>query len=435
MMMLWSMMFAACEPDKPPPNGIIIISVDTLRADRVGYLGGAADLMPNLNALAETSFRFHDAHAAANETLFSHGALFTGQMPSAIAPINYDFSFQDDQTTLASAARDAGWKTAAVVASGHLSRVFGLDVGFDDYVESRQWGSFFQTVPLATQWLDRHLSTADPASFLLFVHSYDCHSPYSKPGPMGRLASPQYHGLMLGINQDPLMIEKLYIDRYIPSAQLTRIENNRQQPVLSPNLYAQLRERAAAGEGSTLQQADFDYLVGQYETAIQYADMQIGVFLEALEARGLLDTTTLVVLSDHGEGLMTHDFFSHRSTLRDAEVHVPLLIRPPGGLPSGRDVYATTSLIDVAPTLLEASAIPVPDVMTGRDLTGCFQDRCPEDGVAISEAALDIVSITDGAHRLVVTDGQPSLYDDHDQPVDDPIVRDALLAQLQERLR
>ncbi|MFT4975628.1 MAG: arylsulfatase A-like enzyme [Myxococcota bacterium] len=418
-----------------PPSGLIVVSIDTLRVDHVGSFGGREGLTPNLDALAAESVRFTDAYAAANETLFSHGALFTGRQASHVAPVDYDFTIPEAQPTLASVARKAGWRTGAAVASGHLARIFGLDVGFDDYVESRYWGSFFQTIPLATRWLDRHLTAPESTPFLLFVHSYDCHSPYTKPGPLGRLASPGYQGPMLGVLRDPLLLEKLYRDRYIPSVQMSRLQNRNNQQILAPDIYAQLKQRYEAGEGTPLTDKDRAFIAGLYDTAIRYADMQLGVLIEALDDRGLLDTATVVVLSDHGEGLLEHDTFSHRGTLRDAELHVPLLVRPPGGLPDGgRTVDATFSLIDLAPTLLSDAGLPIPQTMEGRDRSDCLRGPCPDDGYAISEAALDIVSVTDGTHRLLVTDGVESLYDADDKPVDTPEAAQRLRAILEERL-
>ena len=427
---------AACDGTQQPapPAGLVVISIDTLRADQASAFGGPAGRMPNLDALAEDAVVFSHAYAAANETLFSHGALFTGRLASHVAPIDYDFTIPDAQPTLASAAQAAGWRTGAAVASGHLARVFGLDVGFDDYLESRFWGSFAETVPLAGRWLDRHLLDEQPAPFLLFVHSYDCHGPYTKPGPLGRLASPGYQGPMLSVLKDHLLTERLYRDRFLPGVALSRIQNQNQQQILTPDVYESLRERYAEGAGTPLTPDDIGFLTGLYETAARYADMQLGILLEDLDQRGILETATVVVLSDHGEGLMDHDYFSHRATLRDAEVHVPLLIRPPGGISGGRTVERAVSLVDVAPTLLSMAGLAVPASMEGEDLSSCaLGQACPSPGYAISEAALDIVSITDGQRRLLITDGEESLFDASDAPVDDPEAAARLRAVLEER--
>lgn len=437
--MTWLLLLLGCTPADPtPPTGLIVISIDTMRADQLAAWGGPPDRTPNLNALAGSSARFTHAYAAANETLFSHGALFSGKLPSHIAPINYDFTLPRTLPTLAAAAQDSGWRTGAVVASGHLARVFGMDVGFEDYIESRFWGSFSQTVPLATQWLDRHLEGEGTDPFLLFLHSYDCHTPYTKPGPLGRLATPGYQGPLLGVLHDPLLLEKIYRGRFVPSLAVDRLTNQSNQQVLTPDIYNALRARVEAGHGTPLDQTDLDFISGLYETAVRYADMQVGVFLEALEERGLLETSTIIVLSDHGEGLMDHGFVTHRPALRDAEVHVPLLIRPPGGLPGGATIGATTSLIDVAPTALALVGLSVPGSMDGRDLSGCLRGDCPsgadDEGYAISESVLDMVSVTDGQHRLVVTEGTRTLYDARDQAVTDQAVSDRLWSALEERM-
>lgn len=131
---------------------------------------------------------------------------------------------------------------------------------------------------------------------------------------------------------------------------------------------------------------------------------------------------------------MDHGFVTHRPALRNAEVQVPLLIRPPGGLPEGMIIDVTTSLIDVAPTVLSLADLQIPDSMAGRDLSGCLSGDCPSGGYAISEAVLDMVSITDGQHRLVVTEDKPALYDDSDRPVTSPAVAERLRVALEEQL-
>jgi arylsulfatase A-like enzyme len=217
-----------------------------------------------------------------------------------------------------------------------------------------------------------------------------------------------------------------------------RLTNQSNQQVLTPDIYNELRARVEAGHGTQLDQTDLDFISGLYETAVRYADMQVGVFLEVLDERGLLETSTVIVLSDHGEGLMDHGFVTHRPALRDAEVHVPLLIRPPGGLSGGATIDTTTSLIDVAPTALSLVGLSVPDSMDGRDLSGCLRGDCPggedDGGYAISESVLDMVSVTDGQHRLVVTEGTRTLYDAGDQAVTDQAVSARLWSALEERM-
>lgn len=140
---------AAAEP--PPPRGFIVVSMDTLRADHLSPWGAPPGASPTLGRLAEESVVFERAYAQANETLLSHGSLFTSRIPSHVAPVDYDFTIPAGMPTLASEMSAAGYRTGAVVASGHLARVFGLDDGFADYVEGAWMGSFQETVPMAVR--------------------------------------------------------------------------------------------------------------------------------------------------------------------------------------------------------------------------------------------------------------------------------------------
>jgi arylsulfatase A-like enzyme len=396
-------------PDVPAPvapRGIVVISVDTLRADHVAGWGPPDSATPSLAALGARSTRFTRAFSQANETLFSHGSLFTSQIPSALAFVDYDWTIPSGTPTLAGALTDAGWRTGAMVASGHLARVFGLDDGFEDYVEAQRWGSFQETVPMAVNWLERAAASEEP--FFLFVHSYDCHAPYAKPGVLGRSGEPGYDGPILEPSGAGMFFEQLYEGAWYPDFVLSTVSNRGGNHFLTPAVHDLLPEHASRPESRrvALSLEDRDWINGLYETSAFYADAWIGVLLAELERRGLDDRTAVVVVSDHGEGLMDHGFHTHRGSLHDSVTHVPFLLHLPGE--EAREVSSTVSLLDVAPTLLSWAGVAAPEAMQGRDLTGCATGGdCPEGGVAYSESVRGMVSATDGTHRLVVS-GAPA---------------------------
>jgi arylsulfatase A-like enzyme len=394
---------ASATPDRP---GVILVSVDTLRADRVFPWGGDPSESPTFRRLAQESIVFEHAYSTANETLFSHASIFTSKVASHIGNLDYDLTIPDGMPTLAGTLSAAGYRTGAVVAGGHLGRIFGLDDGFEEYAEGRWWGSFQETVPMALRWLDQ--PEGEGKLPFAFVHGYDCHIPYLKPVVFGRMVAPGYDGRFLELSHDPHFYEKVYRGRFYPDFELEVVENQAGSTLLDPGTYARLAEYAAdpTHEFLELSARDLEWLRGSYQSAAFYADLWLEVLLTELDERGLLDTSVLVVTSDHGEELLDHGYFNHRSTLRDATTRVPLLVRLPGGRGGGRRVSAPVSTLDIAPTLLALSGVARPDGMEGTDLSPCLEGDCAG-SIAYSEGVLDMVSVTDGRWRLLV-DGAPA---------------------------
>lgn len=391
-----------------PPQGIIVVSIDTLRADHTTPYGASAQATPTLARLAAEGTVFERTYAQSNETLFSHASLFTSQLPSDLGPVDYDLTIPDGTPTLASTLAEAGWTTGGIVAGGHLSRVFGLDDGFDTYVEGHRWGSFQETEPMAARWLADAAEGDDP--FFLFLHSYDCHAPYTKPHVFGRMATPDYSGPMLDRAHDSLTYERILDGAFYPELPLWQLENSRGSRILTPKVHAELEAYAQRPdvERVRLTEADVAFLKGMYASAALYADLWLQVLLDDLEARGMLETTTIVVVSDHGEGLLDHGFFNHRDALHDAATQVPFIVWRPGAEARGVRQREVTRLLDVAPTVLGLAGVEAPPTMQGVDLTGCLDGgACGTPGTAYSEGVLEKVSVTDGTLRLTVT-GAPA---------------------------
>lgn len=410
---------AGCAPvvaQDAPPQGIIVVSIDTLRADATSPYGGPSGRTPHLARLAEESVVFDLAYAQANETLASHASLFSSQLPSHLGPVNYDLTIPDGTATFASALGEAGWTTAAVVAGGHLARIFGLDDGFGLYVEGQRWGSFQQTLPLGVRWLEK--AAAGDAPFLLFLHSYDCHGPYVKPGFFGRQATPGYAGPLADRVHDPHTATRVYKDGFFPDFPLERIENEHGELVLKPGERSALPAWSRAGRTKVaLGPEDQAFLRGLYGTGVSYADLWLGVLLDELDRLGIADTTTLIVLSDHGEDLLDHGFLGHRISLQDATTQVPLLVRLPKAQRRAGRVPGLVRLLDVAPTVLGQAGVAVPESFEGQDLSACLTAAsCETPSVAVSEAVDKLVSVTDGRYRLEI-DG----IEAHDPAVDDAL--------------
>lgn len=376
-------------------GGIVVLSLDTLRADRLGAWGNPRGLTPNLDRFAAESVIFDQAYAQANETLFSHSSLFTSRYASELAPLDGAFRIPRGVPTLAEVLGAYGYDTAAVVAGGHLARAYGLDRGFTVYDDASSWGSLRETAPKALRWLD---TRADDAPFFLFVHGYDTHDRYLKPTPFGyAFADPGYEGAGAAVARTPggTMV---IADGRVPAGP---------EPLM---MLTQSRPRFENGAGITqlapdaavLDDADVQHLTDVYDGAVAYADAAFGTFIAGLDARGLLDEVTIVVLSDHGEALGEEGVFHHRLVLNDQTLHVPLIVRPPGGT-TGRRVSALVELTDVMPTLLEVAGAQPPVDIRGHSLLAAVRGgAAPGRTTAFSEGALRLLSVRGTRTRLSI---------------------------------
>lgn len=395
---------AACTPvASVDSNTIILVTLDTVRADRLGAWGNDRSLTPNLDRFASQSVVFDQAFSQSNETLYSHASLFTSRYPSELSALDGGFTVPAEIPLVAEVLHNYGVQTAGFVAGGHLSTRFGLSRGFDTYDDTADWGSLLQTGKSALRFLDeRDASTP----LFLFVHGYDAHDRYLKPTPFGyAFADPNYAGI--GANIARWRSATMGIAAGIfpragePLIQLTqtrtRFEYGRGLEKTAPN-------------ARPLADADVKHIADVYDGAIAYADMAFGVFMAGLSERGLLDSATIIVLSDHGEGLGERGVFSHRLLLDDTTLHVPLMIRPAGGT-SGRRIPDIVELIDVAPTLFAWTNAQPPAGARGQSLahfvdgaaTGTPSEAAPPKtprNAAFSEAALRTVSGRGPATRV-----------------------------------
>lgn len=378
-----------------PPIGILVMSLDTLRADRLGAYGNTAQLTPNLDHFAKESIVFEQAYSQANETLYSHAALFTGQYPSTLAPLDAQFRLPEGTATLASTFHDAGWETAAFVAGGHLSAPFGLNRGFDVYEDASNWGSLRDTTPKALHWLD---TRGSDRPFLLFVHGYDTHDRYLKPTPFGyAFTDPAQEGLGPQLAREIGSVSQIVDGVYEKS-----VDNIAFLAVNQPRFAHGKGIRERDPDAQALTDADKAHIAATYDGAVAWMDACFGLFMAGLEQRGLLERLTIVILSDHGEELGEEGAYHHRYGLNDATTHVPLMIRLPGGASGGRRIAGLTGLIDVAPTLVAQAGLRGLQQGAGQSLSAVLAGGSDTGrSVVISEGALRLLSARGPSARLI----------------------------------
>ncbi len=305
---------------RAPGANLIIISIDTLRADRLGSYGYDRDTSPTLDALAARGVRFEKVIAETSWTAPSHMTLLTGLHP-ATHGVTHERRLPDGVVTLAQVLRQHGYFTYANTGGGYVSRSFDFDRGFAVFEQARK------TFAVTQSRARKQLETLPPHTpFFFFLHTYDVHCPYDTPEEYARL-----------FRTRPL---EDHLD-------LTRCGGWRQP-----------------GELFTPGQVRF--LSDQYDASIRWVDGAMAGFVDFLESRGTLADTVLVVVSDHGEEFDEHGRVGHRATLHAESLRVPLIIVAPGLEP--RVVREGVGLIDLMPTLLEILAIPDPPLMQGRSL-------------------------------------------------------------------
>lgn len=339
------------------PN-VVVISIDTLRADHLGAWGETRPTSPRLDRVCAEAVVFRQAISQASITAPAHMSLFTSLHPSvhgvrnsyALARNVEDegerdevlaaLALDDQALTMAQAFRAGGWRTAAFVGGGQLIGSLGFERGFEtwsadlDNGMNANKGQPFDG-SLARAWIDEH--AAEP--FFLFLHTYIPHAPYLPPAPWNRDFNPGYEG-------------DIPFDREAFFAQPVKGERDRNRSFWRP---------VDADDPEDVRQ-----LRALYAGEVRYADDSIGTLLDALEASGVWDRTILVVLSDHGEAFLEHDNFGHAGGLYEELVHVPLIVRVPGSTP--RVVEDVVRTVDVMPTLLDLVGLPLPEQLEGTSL-------------------------------------------------------------------
>jgi arylsulfatase A-like enzyme len=377
----------ACRPPPRTPN-VIVIALDTLRADRLAAYGNTDGLMPNLEELTKDSVVFDHAYSQSTETLFSFGSMFTGRYPSEIGPSTYDWRVPNDMPMLAEILRTYGYEAAAFVAGGQLTPVFGLERGFDPYITaSRNFASLGATRDPGLEWIAK---AREP--FFALVHGYDMHARYWKPSPLGSELPDDGMArtlTLLGKGSDMVIDDFATPERCLPilangNTRVRLDEIDGTDPQQSACLDAQVR-------------LDPDVTVAlraSYDGAARWADAELGLLLAGLEEQGRFDDSWIFVLADHDESLGEDGGFGHRHNITDDVVHVPLIIRPPGGT-SARHVSGIVELTDVTATILAIAEATPPAHMRGKSLLSNFDgaDRTART-LALTESWAQAVRIT-----------------------------------------
>jgi arylsulfatase A-like enzyme/4-amino-4-deoxy-L-arabinose transferase-like glycosyltransferase len=350
------------------PANIILISIDTLRADHLSSYGYFRKTSPNLDRFAAEGVRFEKVISQAPKTAPSHMTMLTSLYPE-VHQVHSDYDTVFDRLDpkweyLPGILKKYGYRTAAFTGGVPVTEKGGFDAYFDIWEEGYLAKLKLGKLPKIVDWLKQ----AQGQPSFLFLHTFQVHDPYCPPAPYNKLYDPDYKGwiiddldtLWLKAGRDWGKIHNLYWggeDKGVHGGQLNL-------KLITPR--------------------DTWHLNALYDGAINYTDMVLGKFLEDIKTAGILDNTLVIITSDHGEEFMEHGSFLHRTLYRET-LEVPLIMRWPGRLPKGRVVRGQVRLIDLMPTMLDLVGIPIPTQTQGVSLTGLLAHQTPIYLTAYSE--------------------------------------------------
>jgi arylsulfatase A-like enzyme len=320
---------AACDGGGTPRPSVVLVTLDTLRADHVGAYGSRART-PSLDRLAAEGAVFEHAVAPMPMTLPSHFSIFTGRYPREHGVLSNALALPESETVLTERLRDAGYATGAFVGVSLLDAASGAAQGFERFdapVGTRQRPAE-EVVPRALEWL---AGQSAERPFFLWVHLFDAHLPYAPPEPFRR-------------DLDPKLATKL------PSIELASLHG------------------IAAANGGDLPPAVLAHGQDLYRGEAEYVDHWIGRLLDALDAHPSGPAALAIVTADHGESFERGVYFEHTESLGQETLHVPLIVRHPARFAPGTRIDGDASLLDLAPTILAAVGLPPLDGTAGRSL-------------------------------------------------------------------
>ncbi len=317
-----------------PPASVILVSIDTLRADRVGCYGYARDTSPFLDSLAARGALFRNVVAECSWTLPSHVTMLSGVTPSTHGANGPQSAPGPETRLLAEILRAAGYRTIALTDGGYLSSANGFARGFGVFMQRRRG------LPTILRDAREHLGRLPAVEpYFLFLHTYDVHCPYTPSEP--------------------------YATQFSSSG--------------AESIETKDRCGDSHFNAMTLTEGQVRYLSDRYDASIREADAQLGEFFAFLDSTGRLDNTLVVVTSDHGEEFGEHRRIGHKGTLYREVLMVPLVVVGPGVRPARVD--APVGLVDLVPTLLHLLGLPIPDDVEGSSLVPLMQGRPRPAGV------------------------------------------------------
>lgn len=342
-------------PSGPEPTRqVILVSLDTLRADHLSAYGYGRPTSPELEAFAASdAVLFEHCYAHASWTLPSHMSIFTGLYPSVHGVGPPETRLAPTVWTMPEILKAEGLATAGFTDGGYVEGLYGFADGFDEYHgeelgDAKKVKGLARTMPFAEAWLRKNAGR----DFFMFLHTYDSHAPFE--------------------------VEAEFLESFYPEV----------EP--SPEGLEQLEYLKGLEEHDYYELDDYtsmEQFVAAYDGTIRYTDHQMGRLFALLRELGIYERCMIVITSDHGESLLDLGVYAgHGAYLHDAETHVPLLVKYPANHYGGARSGAMVESIDILPTVLSALRIgaPADTLMQGHDLTGLLEGEADPSPYSVS---------------------------------------------------
>ncbi len=330
--LLGPLLFFSCsQAAGKTPTQVIVITLDTTRADYLGLGGEGKTLVPHLAALARDSVVFSECYSTTNSTIPAHTSLFTSSYLKDHKITSMGQELPEYDSFLAKVFQAAGFRTAAFTSGGHLTPKINFDQGFDEFACPETVCRADETRTKAVHWIEENRGR----DFFLWVHFFDSHMPYEPPSPFDRMYD--------DVSAESLEELPIHNEDYVHNWKYFDQSND-------PQYYRNL-----------------------YRGEISYLDAQIGLLLDTLRTTGIYDDCTIVLLADHGEYLGEHTiYFHHGGGIYDEVIHVPLLVKAGQAEYTGKRDQLVSS-VDVYPTLLDLLGLQPPTAIRGRSLVPLLQ--------------------------------------------------------------
>lgn len=378
---------AVRESDQTTKNNIILISLDTLRADRLSCYGYDRDVSPNIDAIVSESFIFTNAFSNSNWTLPAHTSMFISRYPSQHQivlkwPETYDFySSQWPYYYMTEGVKTQDYLTIAFTGGGYVNSRYGFNKGFDYHIEEVK-----ELNEESLELLIHVLNTNKEKPMFLFFHTYEIH--------------------------DYVMEKPFYFryikNRFIPEGEIRLVDvlHLNDEPGLDDIRYDKIKKRLLPEEG-------LQYTRNLYDGALAYTDQLMGDFFHGLKEMGLYDNSWIIITSDHGEGLgEVHNnekttSYRHGPRLYDDQIKIPLIIKPPKNIMDGvenKKIDQFVQLVDIPPTILSILGLDPHEQFIGKNLLALMENKRSQENLETFSENISnkIFSVMKDGYKLIM---------------------------------
>lgn len=349
----------AMENLPPKPEGdyknIVLITIDTIRADRMTSYGAARDTTPHIEALAREGMVFENAFAQRNSTWPSLATIMTSLHPIQHGIRSNGLKMGNEFLTVAEYLSQHGYLCAAVYANATAQNWEGFQFRFPCDTEPVDERATHH----ATKWLNEYKDY----KFFMWLHYLAPHADYMPPQEFRKYVDPAYGGPVDG---SKAAVTNLTLRRF------------------------------------DVTDADVQQVLNLYDGELLYVDNEVNTVLETLKTLGLYDKTLVMISADHGEELNDHHgYFGHGASVYDGVLRVPLIVRLPGVVPAGKREATLVQHLTIAPTICEVAGLPVPESFAGKSLVPLFRGEKTDYGPSIAEMKDEILTIRTAEYKYI----------------------------------